>query len=452
MKVLLVILSLILIIGIVNADTLILDADHDGYMLEESDAIFPIMRAAAGDSVVNSPSEYLPMGIISAASTTAIFDYNIRGGITFPTGALLPDNVIIDNATVRVFGHNKYDGLTSKIDAELVDFTPVGYIYAATDYSQTTLTPLAGNITWVNWGADSFFYFNLNTVGLTKVSTTANSSFMLTHSGDARNFNLSPLWKTGEATGFRYYSIAIISVIPRITIGYHLPDTTPPASITGLANITDCNSINWTFNKPGDVDYNGLMVWKNGTFLHNLSAAATNDLWLNLTELTSYTFSSKTFDALNNINTTFVNRTSITAKCPPGPLASFTSNVTCGLVPFRVQFNDTSYSSTNLTGWNWSFGDGNYSVTQNPVFEYNLSGMFAVSLNVTNAWGSNISQTSNYIRGVPNWASCPPTPMPSPTWQPEINPSTEMDLQPNWWWLIAGGMILFIWFIFRRSK
>ncbi|MDD5188764.1 MAG: DUF3821 domain-containing protein, partial [Methanoregula sp.] len=81
------------------------------------------------------------------------------------------------------------------------------------------------------------------------------------------------------------------------------------------------------------------------------------------------------------------------------PIASFTANVTIGTAPLGVQFNDTSTGSP--TNWNWSFGDGNYTSVQNPVYTYPSTGTFTVALNATNASGSNISTRANYITVYP---------------------------------------------------
>ena len=81
------------------------------------------------------------------------------------------------------------------------------------------------------------------------------------------------------------------------------------------------------------------------------------------------------------------------------PIASFTANVTIGTAPLAVQFNDTSTGSP--TNWNWSFGDGNYTSVQNPVYTYPSTGTFTVALNATNASGSNISTRANYITVYP---------------------------------------------------
>src|SRR5208283_1278 len=74
---------------------------------------------------------------------------------------------------------------------------------------------------------------------------------------------------------------------------------------------------------------------------------------------------------------------------PLPPAANFTATVTSGTVPLTVQFNDTS---TNLpTSWNWTFGDGNTSTLENPSYQYTSPGTYTVTLNATNAGGSNIT-------------------------------------------------------------
>ena len=79
----------------------------------------------------------------------------------------------------------------------------------------------------------------------------------------------------------------------------------------------------------------------------------------------------------------------------PAPVANFTVNITSGSAPLAAQFNDTSTGSP--TSWNWSFGDGNLSISQNPVHVYEYPGTFDVSLNVTNTGGSDSTTRTNYI-------------------------------------------------------
>jgi PKD repeat protein len=71
------------------------------------------------------------------------------------------------------------------------------------------------------------------------------------------------------------------------------------------------------------------------------------------------------------------------------PVASFASNVTAGIMPLSVQFNDTSTQAPTSRSWN--FGDGNTSTAQNPTHRYNVSGSYTVALNATNEYGSSIT-------------------------------------------------------------
>jgi len=84
----------------------------------------------------------------------------------------------------------------------------------------------------------------------------------------------------------------------------------------------------------------------------------------------------------------------------PGITSSFTANVTSGAIPLAVQFTDTSTGIP--TSWNWSFGDGILSTTQNPVHTYTVAGNYSVALNVTNIDGSNSTTRLNYIHVSPS--------------------------------------------------
>jgi hypothetical protein len=71
------------------------------------------------------------------------------------------------------------------------------------------------------------------------------------------------------------------------------------------------------------------------------------------------------------------------------PTASFTASPVSGTAPLSVQFNDTSTNTP--TGWNWSFGDGSFAITQNPLHSYSSNGVYGAYLIASNAYGSNQS-------------------------------------------------------------
>ncbi len=68
------------------------------------------------------------------------------------------------------------------------------------------------------------------------------------------------------------------------------------------------------------------------------------------------------------------------------PDANFSTNVTSGVAPLTIQFND---SSENATVWHWDFGDGASSTEQNPMHTYVTAGIYTVNLTVSNANGVN---------------------------------------------------------------
>jgi PKD repeat protein len=47
--------------------------------------------------------------------------------------------------------------------------------------------------------------------------------------------------------------------------------------------------------------------------------------------------------------------------------------------------------------WNWTFGDGNSSILQNPSHTYTVAGTYSVTLTVSNAGGSNTTLKTDYI-------------------------------------------------------
>ena len=78
------------------------------------------------------------------------------------------------------------------------------------------------------------------------------------------------------------------------------------------------------------------------------------------------------------------------------PIAEFSGTPLSGYVPLNVSFSDLS--TNNPTSWNWDFGDGvGTSTQQNPSYTYSSAGTYTVSLIATNAYGSDTEIKTNYI-------------------------------------------------------
>ena len=92
---------------------------------------------------------------------------------------------------------------------------------------------------------------------------------------------------------------------------------------------------------------------------------------------------------------TYSNQNFITANKALAPVISFTANTTSGAAPLAVSFTDLSTNSP--TAWSWSFGDGNISTLQNPVYTYTTPGTYTVSLTATNYGGGTSMVISGYV-------------------------------------------------------
>ncbi|HJH25864.1 MAG TPA: hypothetical protein C5S37_03615, partial [Methanophagales archaeon] len=94
-------------------------------------------------------------------------------------------------------------------------------------------------------------------------------------------------------------------------------DTTPPASVTNLHNVTyEKTYINWIWDDPVDADFSHVMAYLNDSFMTNVSKGVQ---FYNATPLdpdTEYTLSTRTVDEAGNINETWVNHTAKTKVLP----------------------------------------------------------------------------------------------------------------------------------------
>ncbi len=78
----------------------------------------------------------------------------------------------------------------------------------------------------------------------------------------------------------------------------------------------------------------------------------------------------------------------------PVPIASFTSSATNLLATFT---DISTTTSGTIIGWSWDFGDGNTSIVQNPINNYQADGTYQVCLTVTSDQGCVSSASCNSL-------------------------------------------------------
>ena len=79
----------------------------------------------------------------------------------------------------------------------------------------------------------------------------------------------------------------------------------------------------------------------------------------------------------------------------PPIIANFSASILAGVSPLTVSFTD--HSTNNPIGWNWDFGDGQYSAGSNPTHTYTSPGIFTVSLTASNSLGTDSVIKVSYI-------------------------------------------------------
>ena len=123
------------------------------------------------------------------------------------------------------------------------------------------------------------------------------------------------------------------------------------------------------------------------------------------------------------------------------PSAVFVANPVSGNPPLNVQFTD--FSTGNITGWAWDFGDGNTSNEQNPSHTFGHDGQFTVTLTVTGPEGDSTAQAIIVVQPVVNLSASsaqPPlmaaaaAPLAPPYHQPDfIYLDSDYDILPESW-------------------
>jgi len=95
----------------------------------------------------------------------------------------------------------------------------------------------------------------------------------------------------------------------------------------------------------------------------------------------------------------------ITDVQPAIPVADFSGSPLSGYPPLSVDF--TNLSTGLIDTYDWTFGDGNTSIVENPTNEYTNPGTYTVSLTVTGTGGSDTETKTEYIDVIP----LPPAPV-----------------------------------------
>ena len=202
---LLLVLLLVGMVGTVGADTWIIGSDYTGFLVEDTNTVWPVMVSASGD-VYGQHETNLNGGYSLSSTTSPYMDFHYRAGVTIDTSSV-DDAALITGGVLTIRGKSKGNSL-AETSAELIDFTPPNSgLYVAGDYDSTTFTPLATNISYATWNNSFWNFFNFNTYGISAINKTGNTTMMLDNSASVfKGQNLSAVWQSAKSTHFQYYS------------------------------------------------------------------------------------------------------------------------------------------------------------------------------------------------------------------------------------------------------
>jgi len=129
-----------------------------------------------------------------------------RVGYVFNTSAI-PDDKIIDSATLQVYGWSKNDGLPCTPNVCLYAFTPASEaVLVIADYAEFGTVELSNLVTYAAWpsgGSPAWVTFTLNAAGLALINKTGNTcigtrnaSFDVADELDPNNHD--PTWRSNN--------------------------------------------------------------------------------------------------------------------------------------------------------------------------------------------------------------------------------------------------------------
>ena len=391
----------------VRADILIkfLDEDTaDRWMSNDTADYFPTVRNGPGSTSGDGASGYYMLNITASAVSQK---YTItRIGYGFNTSSLPDDVISIDSAILSLYVKNTNLFLADSTHqrAVITGFSPAtNNNFVAADFNTFGPVNYSNNFWDLQNDYNKYVNFTFNANGIANISKTSYTNIMLRYVQDQVNSNSTLTWTSGQYLGGKVYDYTeSAGKYPLITIVYTPAaggDTTPPNSITNLANSTNCSSVNWTWTNPTISDFNHTYIMQNGTFYRNATNSTTFDLWSGLPANTAMTFSSKTVDITGNMNATFVNQTANTsATCAVLPIVQWTIDKQTVRVPGTVTTVDTSLNTP--TSWQWYWGDGSANGTSNQEqHKYVKRGVYQAQLTATNAAGSNTSSKQVRVIG-----------------------------------------------------
>ena len=250
------------------------------------------------------------------------------------------ENLTVQKITVRVDANTTTASATNDSETFSINITRRDITVTTDPESEQTVNP---NTTfWINGSADGEYAETF----IGKADLIRNGSIIENQTLTDGNANFS---RTEPAAGtfnfsIRFYNTTHYNNETTSNATMHIIDDTPPASITGLDNLTTEQSrIHWTWTDPADADFAEVMIYLDGAFKMNVSKGVRNYTATGLEPDTNYTIGTHTVDDKGNINQTWKNDTARTLPFSGLQRINVTPTSQTLNISESVNFNATGY-------------------------------------------------------------------------------------------------------------
>lgn len=337
-----------------------------------------ITANAGNDQVVCSTAPYTVMnGIIANGSSTGVWT-TLGTGYFTPNDSALNVQYYLSTADVSsgavnlVITSTNNGSCASASDTVTITFGNSVFASAGQDQiicETDTLISLNGLI---SGGSSSGQWTTLGSGSFSPNDTTLNGGYQPSNADYTNgmvNLVLSSTNNGGCLQGIDTMAVTITPA-PSVNIGNDISICSTTDSIALFANLSNSAAGTWTSSGSGIFVPN-----ENSISAHYLPSSfdlASNNFSIHFST-SGATFCNEFTDSLSiNIITPIT--------------IGFTNSATCKGNP--MQLTDTSVISSGIIEyWAWTFGDGDTSISQNPIHIYETTGIFDVGLTVTSSLG-----------------------------------------------------------------
>ena len=322
--------------------------------------------------------------MLSASTTFKAFpdhiSYMSRGQVSWDTSSL--GDITISSAYIDMRKYFQNDNMTTDASYLFMDVRPSNPASASIyDWDNSWGLQVSESKSYANTVSGSAgSHKQWNVTNTSMINKTGYTSVFFTTDMD---ISATIPWVGGESQYAKFYGSdatlyvnftgqcndELLAPVSSFTV-YPLYGTAPLTVDFYDASTNNPTSWNWSF---GDGTYNNS---QNPTHLY--SDAGTYTVNLTATNAAGSGSSEQTVTAT-----------------PTAPVAAFSCTPTGGDNPLYVTCTDES--ANYPTSWSWTFGDGATSTLANPSHTYTASGLYDVSLQATNAGGSDTETKTGYI-------------------------------------------------------